>query len=727
MHSRPKFILIGLTALGLSLTGVGVWWLNRPSVGRPAQVPTQPLGPVAPLVPKEAPKRQAALEHLATTGQGLDKARARFLLASDLLERGQGQVALTWLNNLDREFPLLAPQVLVQKAQAHESQGNTEAANQLWQQILRHYAQDGAAAEALYALGRQHPRYWQQALRQFPAHPRTVALAQEQLRKDPNNRDLLLLLARHGTHLPDLIPYLDRLVQHHSPRLSPADWEALGFAYWEKQDYGPAGRAYAQAASTPETLYRAARGHQLGNDPTTALRLYQALVRQFPDSAQATLGRYRLALLPQGDPDRNHLEALAESDPKRAAQVLAQRLEDAQKAGRPAEVAQLRNTLLSTYSQTDSAAELRWQLAQQAAGRREWRQALYLAQAILDTNPRSPWAPAAGFWLGEWAQRLNLTQRARASYQQVLASYPESYYAWRSAVRLGWPVGDFTALVNAQPVPTLPPASLVLPSGSPTLRELYRLGQYHLAWQQWQLDFTQRQTPSLADQATDGFVRVRVGETLDGLFMLSSLADRIQTPADEDLYRQLQQAPGYWKTLYPLAYWSETEAAAGRKGVNPLLTLALIRQESRFQPAIRSSAGAVGLMQVLPETGDWIAGKLGIPSFRLDFPPDNLRAGTWYLDYTHSLHGNNSALALASYNAGPGNVEAWLQQRTWTNWDEFVEQIPFPETQHYVRAVLGNYWNYLRLYRADICERANPHLCAAAHGDDPGIETLPPS
>ncbi|MEN9228977.1 MAG: lytic transglycosylase domain-containing protein, partial [Gloeomargarita sp. HHBFW_bins_205] len=195
--------------------------------------------------------------------------------------------------------------------------------------------------------------------------------------------------------------------------------------------------------------------------------------------------------------------------------------------------------------------------------------------------------------------------------------------------------------------------------------------------------------------------------------MLSTLERRVQTPEDRQQYEQVRRQPAYWQALYPLAYWSEVQQAAKQHGLNPLLVTAVIRQESRFEPEIVSSAGAVGLMQVLPETGNWIAEKLQRSPFDLTQPWENLLAGTWFLQYTNGLYHHNGLLAVASYNAGPGNVDAWVQRFGQGGWDAFVENIPFPETQDYVRQVFGNYWNYLRLYNPEVCQRINPHLCGS--------------
>lgn len=109
-------------------------------------------------------------------------------------------------------------------------------------------------------------------------------------------------------------------------------------------------------------------------------------------------------------------------------------------------------------------------------------------------------------------------------------------------------------------------------------------------------------------------------------------------------------------------------------------------------------------MQVMPDTGKWIAPKINLDPKQIDLedPNTNINLGTWYLDYTHQQYNQNSLLAIASYNAGPGNVSKWLQTLSTKDPDEFVEEIPFGETKNYVRQVFGNYWNYLRLYNPEI-------------------------
>jgi len=107
-------------------------------------------------------------------------------------------------------------------------------------------------------------------------------------------------------------------------------------------------------------------------------------------------------------------------------------------------------------------------------------------------------------------------------------------------------------------------------------------------------------------------------------------------------------------------------------------------------------------MQIIPATGKSVAEKMGVKQYKLDNPKDNIKLGTWALDEMHDRYKNNSLYAIASYNAGSTILSKWLGERSFSDPDEFVENIPFEETQGYVKNVFGNYWNYLRLYNPEV-------------------------
>lgn len=126
----------------------------------------------------------------------------------------------------------------------------------------------------------------------------------------------------------------------------------------------------------------------------------------------------------------------------------------------------------------------------------------------------------------------------------------------------------------------------------------------------------------------------------------------------------------------------------------------LIRQESRFIADIKSHAGAVGLMQLMPATSQWVAKQLGIQNFRQHLVTDvntNLRLGTYYLKHVLSTLDNQPLLASAAYNAGPGRARRWRDQTRPLEGAIYAETIPFNETRDYVKKVLKNSMYYAKV------------------------------
>jgi len=141
---------------------------------------------------------------------------------------------------------------------------------------------------------------------------------------------------------------------------------------------------------------------------------------------------------------------------------------------------------------------------------------------------------------------------------------------------------------------------------------------------------------------------------------------------------------------------------ATAKSLDPYLMAALIAQESTFDARVRSAANAYGLMQILPSTGRRYAPRLGIKPFatsKLTDPDTNIRIGMAYFSDLVQKFNGEVARALAAYNAGDGRVVKWIAERGSIDRDEFVDDIPFPETQNYVKRILGTAEDYRALYR----------------------------
>ncbi|MEB3337533.1 MAG: transglycosylase SLT domain-containing protein, partial [Leptolyngbyaceae bacterium] len=405
-------------------------------------------------------------------------------------------------------------------------------------------------------------------------------------------------------------------------------------------------------------------------------------------------------LTPKPTDGISYLDQVISRFPDRAAEALVAKANLLDQLQSTQSAAQTRQVVLTKHSTSDAAADLRWQQAQKRATAKDYLGAWKAAQPIITNNLKSEIAPEAVFWVGKWAKQLGRSQDAKTAFEHVLAEYPESYYAWRSAVFLGLNVGDFTTVRQFSPQVVRAAERPPLPVGSAVLKELYALGQDQDAWTLWQVEFQNPQTPTVQEQFTDGILRIGVGDHLDGLFMLSSLDQRTMTD-EKAQYESLKQQSAYWHGLYPFPFLDPITTWSQQRQLNPLLVIALIRQESRFEPKIQSVVGATGLMQVMPDTASWIASQIQLKEYKLESPDDNIKLGTWYLDYTHQEYNNNSLFAVASYNAGPGNVADWIARKGFRDPDEFVEAIPFGETKGYVKSVFANYWNYLRLYNPE--------------------------
>ena len=155
---------------------------------------------------------------------------------------------------------------------------------------------------------------------------------------------------------------------------------------------------------------------------------------------------------------------------------------------------------------------------------------------------------------------------------------------------------------------------------------------------------------------------------------------------------------------YPPAFMDAIREAVDTHEFPALLFQGLVREESAFSPTIVSWAGAIGLSQLMWPTAKLTARKLGIRGLRkshLRTPERNLEIGTAYFQELHERWRGHLPLAIASYNAGPGAVKRWIDARGDQNLDAWVESIPYDQTRHYVKRVLGSFQIYNALYDGD--------------------------
>ncbi len=168
------------------------------------------------------------------------------------------------------------------------------------------------------------------------------------------------------------------------------------------------------------------------------------------------------------------------------------------------------------------------------------------------------------------------------------------------------------------------------------------------------------------------------------------------------IYIAMLNIPGFLKFLYPLEYKEAIIKYGQLHNIDPPLLAALIKTESNFEPDAESNKGAKGLMQITPSTGEWIAQTMGMEGFdesMLFDPETNIKLGSWYIEHLNDYYNGSFELVFAAYNGGRGNVDKWLKDKSYSLDGRSLDEIPFSETENFVKKLSKNYNIYKRIYK----------------------------
>ncbi len=305
--------------------------------------------------------------------------------------------------------------------------------------------------------------------------------------------------------------------------------------------------------------------------------------------------------------------------------------------------------------------------------------------------PRSDYRPSWLYWSARSHAKLGDATVSSARLRLVYTDYANSYYGRLAEKRLSQRAGvasaDGLVPVSYQPAPARPPVP-----NEPTIRLLLASGMYDDALNE--LRYAQRaQGSSPAIDATIAWAYHRKGDLRRAITLMRRAYPQFLTAAQS-------LPPEMLRVIFPLEYWDSIRRHSAARGLDPYLVAALIVQESTFDPEARSVANAWGLMQIVPATGRRLARNAGIRRFStsmLTHPETNIRLGTLYFSRLVQQFGGTH-FALASYNAGESRVVRWKAERPGIDQEEFIDDIPFPETQNYVKRILGTAEDYRMLY-----------------------------
>jgi soluble lytic murein transglycosylase len=301
--------------------------------------------------------------------------------------------------------------------------------------------------------------------------------------------------------------------------------------------------------------------------------------------------------------------------------------------------------------------------------------------ALVRRFPRSADVSAARYWSARARERAGDKKRAAAGWKEIIATDPLSYYAVKSAGRLGV-------------APWTPAASDSARTTAALRQAIARAELLDDAGMNVEEGFEYDALSANAGTAPDSLIATaealrQLGETSREM-AVARRALAASAPRDTRLFR----------LLYPLAFGDVIRSEAKWQGVDPALAAALIHQESGFNPRATSRAGAVGLMQVLPSVGADIAKAFRIAGYErvLLYQPDvNVRLGMSHLAAMLRQY-PSIEYALAAYNAGGSPVQRWRRKRGTDDPELFIERIPYDETRDYVRILLRNKAMYGVLY-----------------------------
>ncbi len=305
------------------------------------------------------------------------------------------------------------------------------------------------------------------------------------------------------------------------------------------------------------------------------------------------------------------------------------------------------------------------------------------------------------FWSAKAAYKLGDKEQAQKRFQSAFKNYPYTYYGLRGRELLTSINSGAAKLkhenskhpLDATPPPISRDAQYHLDRG----REMIQLGLYPLA---------EKELKQIDDSIRKNYSGVLwLSQLYNQAGAYSSAVRLLQLYRDFKGKEEEKELPRvFWTTYYPSAFDRIIQTQATQLKVDPFFVQGLIKQESLFETDALSSAGARGLMQIMPETGRRIKDYKNVSvSFESEedlFEPGiNISLGVAYLRKLQDTIGDNRAHLLISYNAGPSALKKWLKRfRDIEDPDVFIESIPYPETRGYVKKVLRNYWIYENLY-----------------------------
>ena len=349
------------------------------------------------------------------------------------------------------------------------------------------------------------------------------------------------------------------------------------------------------------------------------------------------------------------------------------------------------NRIISNYPQSDFASESLWELMWDAYKSKNYSKALYISELHRTKFKNSIASPKVLFWKGKIFEKQGRKHDAGKCYDEILENYNTSYYAFRANGRKKALMHLRDTLWSTKPSNRLSDVfyEIKTPISALKIKKVYGDSFWELLQVE---DYDLVENYKIENDELLSWINYQKKLSSKSCLLARNIVDSKYPNPDVD--------EEICKLAFPLYYLEEVNHFAKMNKIDSAIIISVLKEESYFNPKAVSISNARGLMQLLPSTAAHIANKKGLAysgKNHLFEPQKNIELGSTYL---RSLYDETGSMlyAVASYNAGPGAVQKWIKESKTSDIDQFVEDIPYQETQNYVKKVYRSYWCYSRMY-----------------------------
>ncbi|MFQ6039730.1 MAG: tetratricopeptide repeat protein [Candidatus Poribacteria bacterium] len=588
---------------------------------------------------------------------------AQYQLAMCYMEAKNYETALKiYLQLIDNRRSGYARASRYQSGKAYEGLGQWQKAYLAYQQVIDSNSSDAIAVDAL------------EKINALVAVHSNLKITREQ------RLSMGMVLFNSGKYTQARNEFR-KVVANHRDKLSGKATYYIGRSYYRQRRYDSAIKEYRKIVNLysasgylTRALYQAAFCYKRKGQLAKGNQLLKDFVAQYSWSAWADNALYEIA-------------------------------ESLKNRGQYSDAIKFYDQLTKQYTKSDFADDALWYIGWCYFKLGKYQDSITSLQTLIKKFPQSRYVGQAQYWLGKIYEKREKWESAKQVYDEIIRQR-RWYYSirareriqslssakritvkdnpgishyrrtkvtsdkslWRDMEKLDAPRAQ--ELIAAKAFDdTITELESLLKSGRQNRKNIY-----------YNLILSRQKAKQFYQAYLDGFK----------LFRLRSLKDRNNASPIEA-----------YKLIYPFYYRDIIEKYSQKYDIDPFFVIAMIRSESGYDAGAVSSAGAYGLMQVMPSTGGEIARKLKIRPFnpgKLFQPEINIHIGIWHMKNLMNSFDNNHALVSGAYNGGQGRMQRWVEKSDLSDIDEFIEDIPIDETRSHIKRVIDSYYIYRELY-----------------------------